>query len=46
MERIERLLDRIDARLGRLESEVAILKWMVGANIALTIVVLGKLLMA
>ena len=37
-------LDRIEARVTKLETEVAVLKWMIGANIALTILVLGKLL--
>ena len=31
-------------RETKLETEAAVLKWMVGANIALTILVLGKLL--
>jgi hypothetical protein len=46
MDRLEGLVDRMEARLGTLETGVAVLKWMVGANIALTILVLGKLLIA
>lgn len=30
-------------RLGRVERDLAILKWMVGTNIALTLLVLGRL---
>ncbi len=30
--------------MGKVETELAVLKWMVGANIALTVLVLGKLL--
>ena len=37
-------MDRLEARVARLETEAVVLKWMVGANIALTILVLGKLL--
>jgi hypothetical protein len=44
MDRLEGRLDRVEGRLGKIETEVAVLKWMVGANIALTILVLGKLL--
>lgn len=45
LDRIEGRLDRVETRLGKLETEVAVLKWMVGANIALTVLVLGKLLL-
>jgi hypothetical protein len=44
LDRIDARLDRIEARVTKLETEVAVLKWMIGANIALTILVLGKLL--
>ena len=30
-------------RFGRLETDLTVLKWMAGTNIALTIVVLGRL---
>jgi hypothetical protein len=30
-------------RLARIETDVAILKWMVGINISLALLVLGKL---
>ena len=42
--RIDARFDRIEARVAKLETEAAVLKWMIGANIALTILVLGKLL--
>jgi chromosome segregation ATPase len=44
-DRLETRFDRLETRLGKLETDVAVLKWMVGANIALTILVLGKLLL-
>ena len=44
LDRIDTRLDRIEARVGKLETDVAVLKWMIGANIALTILVLGRLL--
>ena len=44
MDRIDARFDRIEAPLTKLETDVAVLKWMIGANIALTILVLGKLL--
>ena len=31
-------------RLARVEADLMVLKWMVGSNIALTVLVLGKLL--
>ncbi len=31
-------------RLGRIEADLSILKWMMGFNLALTAAVLGKLL--
>ena len=37
-------MPELEARVTKLETEVAVLKWMIGANIALTILVLGKLL--
>ena len=42
--RIDARFDRIEARVAKLETEAAVLKWMIGANIALTTLVLGKLL--
>jgi len=44
LDRIDARLNRIEARVTKLETEVAVLKRMIGANIALTILVLGKLL--
>jgi hypothetical protein len=44
LDRIDTRLDRIEARVARLEPDMAVLKWMTGANIALTILVAGKLL--
>jgi hypothetical protein len=44
LDRIDARLDRIEAGVTKLETELAVLKWMIGANIALTILVLGKLL--
>jgi hypothetical protein len=44
LDRIDARLDRIEARVTEIETEMAVLRWMVGANIALTILVLGKLL--
>jgi hypothetical protein len=49
LDRIDARLDRTDtrfeeARVGKLETDMAVLKWMVGANIALTVLVLGRLL--
>jgi hypothetical protein len=44
LDRIDTRLDRIEARVAKLEADMAVLKWMIGANIALTILVLGKLL--
>jgi len=44
LDRIDTRLDRIEARVGKLETDLAVLKWMIGANIALTILVLGRLL--
>jgi hypothetical protein len=32
-----------ETRLARIETDVAILRWMVGINITLTLLVLGKL---
>jgi hypothetical protein len=31
-------------RLAKLEADLTLLKWMVGANIALSLIILGKLL--
>jgi hypothetical protein len=42
--RIDTRLDHIEARAAKLETDMAVLKWMIGANIALTILVLGRLL--
>ena len=36
--------DRIEARVAKVETDMPVLKWMIGANIALTILVLGRLL--
>ena len=44
LDRIEGRLDRLETRMSKVETELAVLKWMVGANIALTVLVLGKLL--
>jgi hypothetical protein len=34
-----------DDRIGRIERDLSVLKWMVGTNIVLTMLVLGRLLM-
>lgn len=44
LDRIDTRLDRIEARVAKLETDMAALKWMIGANIALTILALGRLL--
>jgi hypothetical protein len=44
LDRMDMRFDRLEARVARLETDTAVLKWMVGANIALTVLVLGKLL--
>jgi RecB family exonuclease len=44
LDRIDTRLDRMEVRAAKLETDTAVLKWMVGANIALTVLVLGKLL--
>jgi hypothetical protein len=31
-----------DSRIARIEADLALLKWMVGINIALTLLVLGR----
>jgi hypothetical protein len=43
IDRLDSRIERVEARL-KVETELAVLKWMIGANIALTILVLGKLL--
>lgn len=35
--------DRVEARIGKIETDLAVLKWMTATNIALTVLVLGKL---
>ena len=32
-----------DARIARVENELSVLKWMVGTNIALTLIAIGRL---
>ena len=44
IDRLDSRIERVEARLSKVETELAVLKWMIGANIALTILVLGKLL--
>jgi len=33
---------RYETRFGKIEADMSVLKWMSGANIALTLLVLGK----
>ena len=42
--RVEARLDAVDGRLAKIEADAALLKWMAGGNIGLTLLVLGKLL--
>ena len=35
--------DRIELRIGKIETDLAVLKWMAGTNVGLTVLVLGKL---
>jgi hypothetical protein len=44
IDRLENRIERVEGWLSKIETDVAVLKWMIGANIALTILVLGKLL--
>ena len=44
LDRIDTRLDRIEARVAKIETDMAVQKWMIGANIALTILVQGRLL--
>jgi hypothetical protein len=39
-----RALAGYENRFGKIESDLTLLKWMVGANIGLSLIVLGKLL--
>jgi hypothetical protein len=42
LDRIDTRLDRIEARVAKVGTDMAVLKWMIGANIASTILVLGS----
>ena len=44
IDRIDDRLERLESRVAKVETDLAVLKWMIGANIALTIIILGKLL--
>ena len=44
IDRIDDRLERLESRIAKVETDLAVLKWMIGANIALTIIILGKLL--
>lgn len=44
IDRLEDRLGRAQSWLGKVETDPAVLKWMVGANVALTMPVPGKLL--
>jgi tetrahydromethanopterin S-methyltransferase subunit G len=43
IDKVESRLERLEPRVGKVETDLAVLKWMIGANIGLTIMVLGKL---
>lgn len=44
IDKVDDRLERLEIRVGKVETDLAVLKWMIGANIALTIIILGKLL--
>ena len=44
IDKVENRLERLEAPIGKVETDLAVLKWMIGANIGLTIIVLGRLL--
>ena len=44
IDRIDDRLERLESRVAKVDTDLAVLKWMIGANIALTIIILGKLL--
>jgi hypothetical protein len=44
IDRIDDRLERLETRVGKVKTDLAVLKWMIGANIALTVIILGKLL--
>jgi hypothetical protein len=39
----ENRFDAIERRLSKVEADLLLLKWMIGVNTALTLIVLGKL---
>ncbi len=45
MDDVSKDLDRVKIDVQALKVDVTLLKWMVGANIGLTVLVLGKLLL-
>jgi hypothetical protein len=41
----EEMADHSEQRLGTMERDLALLKWMAGTNVLLTVAVLGRLLL-
>jgi archaellum component FlaC len=44
IDRIDDRLERLETGVGNVETDLAVLKWMIGTNIALTVIISGKLL--